>query len=96
MNNRVGTSDMESSQPTENLHKTSVGPLAFIFAISIIIISVYYTQRHNATCKILYGLGVWLDFSLILLPIYWVISSDEILGYIALKFNQFKLNLGLF
>ena len=83
------------NEPTTNLenkntkHETTIGPIAPMFFFATILWLLY-----KFVSKEYYLSSVYYDCLLLGLPFYWILSSNEIIKYLKLKFCQFKTNLG--
>ena len=71
--------------------------------ISIIVLPMFISLMllsniflNGITVNTMYVANVILDWFLWVLPTYWVVSSQEILDFIKMKFSQLKSNFGYF
>ena len=84
-------SSSEMLQIATYLNPYKVGPF-LMMALCFVFFQVLNLVQHNVIDLD----NVIIDCVLLGLPIYWVISSDNICDFIKLKYNQWKYSLGYF
>ncbi len=84
--NAEHTTDPETKRSKQ---ETTIGPIAPMFFFALVLWLLY-----KFVSKEYYLSSVYYDCLLLGLPFYWVLSSNEIIEHLKLKFCQFKTKLG--
>ena len=82
---------MENLLLNTYLNQYKVGP-TMLLIICIIFLKVLSLWKYN----VVDFSQAFLDCSFLGLPVYWVVSSDEISEFVKLKYNQLKYRFGYF
>ena len=73
---------------------TEVGTLVIVISLMLALFFIRLLNNGIPTLVLTYAGSVVVDLLLLVLPMYWIISSVEILQFLKLKVNQFKARAG--
>ena len=84
-------------QPADNQYNhTKELSMLMSLMIPIVMLVFMFVLVFGMNLVFIYIFSVVMDMELLFCPIYWLVSTQEIITYVKLKLSQIKLKLGIY